>query len=64
MLNAGAGNFHYAGRSEPEKWFELLDIWKINKACFTFSELRIKDFEIKISIIENMRKKGMWVREG
>ncbi|WP_440951813.1 acyl-CoA synthetase [Methanococcoides sp. FTZ1] len=40
VLNAGATNFHYSGRFEPEKWFELLDRWKINKACFTPTELR------------------------
>ncbi|AKB85287.1 acyl-CoA synthetase [Methanococcoides methylutens] len=40
VLNAGATNFHYAGRFDPEKWFELLDRWKINRACFTPTELR------------------------
>ncbi|MEL4304440.1 acyl-CoA synthetase [Methanococcoides sp. LMO-2] len=40
VLNAGAINFHYAGRFEPEKWFEMLDRWKINRACFTPTELR------------------------
>jgi acetyl-CoA synthetase len=40
ILNAGAINFHYTGRFEPEKWFELLDRWKINRACMTPTELR------------------------
>jgi acetyl-CoA synthetase len=40
IVNAGATNFHYAGRFEPEKWFELLDRWKINRACMTPTELR------------------------
>lgn len=40
ILNAGATNFHYSGRFEPEKCFELLDKWKINRACMTATELR------------------------
>ena len=40
ILNAGATNFHYRGRFEPEKWFELLDRWRINRACMTPTELR------------------------
>ncbi len=40
ILNAGAANFHYSGRFEPEKWFELLDRWRINRACMTPTELR------------------------
>jgi len=40
IVNAGATNFHYTGRFEPEKWFELLDRWRINRACMTPTELR------------------------
>ena len=40
ILTAGATNFHYSGRFEPEKWFELLDRWRINRACMTPTELR------------------------
>jgi len=40
IVNAGATNFHYSGRFEPEKWFELLDRWRINRACMTPTELR------------------------
>ncbi|MDD5473717.1 MAG: AMP-binding protein [Candidatus Methanoperedens sp.] len=40
ILNGGAANFHYMGRFNPEKWFELLDKWKINRACMTATELR------------------------
>ena len=40
ILNAGATNFHYSGRFDPEKWFELLDRWRINRACMTPTELR------------------------
>jgi acetyl-CoA synthetase len=40
ILNGGATNFHYSGRFGPEKWFELLDRWKINRACMTPTELR------------------------
>ena len=40
ILNAGATNFHYTGRFQPEKWFELLDKWRINRACMTPTELR------------------------
>jgi acetyl-CoA synthetase len=40
ILNAGAANFHYTGRFNPEKWFELLDRWRINRACMTPTELR------------------------
>ncbi|GFO96844.1 acetyl-CoA synthetase, partial [groundwater metagenome] len=40
ILNAGATNFHYTGRFHPEKWFELLDRWRINRACMTPTELR------------------------
>ena len=40
IVNAGATNFHYRGRFEPEKWFELLDRWRINRACMTPTELR------------------------
>ncbi|WMW21571.1 AMP-binding protein [Methanolobus mangrovi] len=40
ILNAGATNFHYSGRFEPEKWFELLDKWRISRACMTATELR------------------------
>ena len=40
ILNAGATNFHYSGRFEPEKWFELLAKWRINRACMTPTELR------------------------
>lgn len=39
-MNAGATNFHYSGRFDPEKWFELLDRWRINRACMTPTELR------------------------
>ncbi|MFU8767645.1 MAG: acyl-CoA synthetase [Candidatus Methanoperedens sp.] len=55
IVNAGATNFHYAGRFEPGKWFELLEKWKIKRACMTPTELRamatVKDagrkFELK-----------------
>jgi acetyl-CoA synthetase len=40
VLNAGATNFHYAGRFSPEKWYELLDKWRMDKACMTATELR------------------------
>jgi acetyl-CoA synthetase len=40
VLNAGATNFHYTGRFNPKKWYELLDKWRINKACMTPTELR------------------------
>ncbi len=40
ILNGGATNFHYTGRFNPEKWFELLDKWRINRACMTATELR------------------------
>jgi acetyl-CoA synthetase len=40
ILNAGATNFHYSGRFEPEKCFELLDKWRIKRACMTATELR------------------------
>ncbi|MCL7414247.1 MAG: AMP-binding protein [ANME-2 cluster archaeon] len=40
IVNGGAANFHYSGRFGPEKWFELLEKWKINKACMTPTELR------------------------
>ena len=40
IVNPGATNFHYTGRFEPEKWFELLDRWQINRACMTPTELR------------------------
>lgn len=40
VLNAGAANFHYTGRFNPEKWYELLDKWRINRACMTPTELR------------------------
>ena len=40
IVNAGATSFHYTGRFEPEKWFELLDRWRINRACMTPTELR------------------------
>ena len=40
ILNAGATNFHYTGRFEPEKCFELLAKWRINRACMTATELR------------------------
>lgn len=40
VMNAGATNFHYSGRFEPEKWFELLDKWRVNRACMTATELR------------------------
>ncbi|MFZ3058174.1 MAG: AMP-binding protein [Candidatus Methanoperedens sp.] len=40
ILNAGATNFHYTGRFNPEKWYELLDKWRINRACMTPTELR------------------------
>ncbi|HJH27128.1 MAG TPA: hypothetical protein C5S37_10275 [Methanophagales archaeon] len=40
IVNAGATNFHYRGRFEPEKWFELLAKWRINRACMTPTELR------------------------
>ncbi|MCG7849503.1 MAG: AMP-binding protein [ANME-2 cluster archaeon] len=40
IVNGGAVNFHYSGRFGPEKWFELLEKWKINKACMTPTELR------------------------
>ncbi|MCZ7384879.1 MAG: AMP-binding protein [Candidatus Methanoperedens sp.] len=40
ILNAGAANFHYTGRFNPEKWYELLDKWRINRACMTPTELR------------------------
>jgi acetyl-CoA synthetase len=40
VVNAGATNFHYAGRFEPEKCFALLAQWRINRACMTATELR------------------------
>ncbi len=40
VLNAGATNFHYTGRFHHEKWFELLEKWRINRACMTPTELR------------------------
>ncbi len=40
IVNGGATNFHYSGRFGPEKWFELLEKWRINKACMTPTELR------------------------
>ncbi|MCL7415536.1 MAG: AMP-binding protein [ANME-2 cluster archaeon] len=40
IINGGAANFHYSGRFDPEKWFELLDTWKIKRACMTPTELR------------------------
>ncbi len=40
IVNGGAVNFHYSGRFGPEKWFELLEKWRINKACMTPTELR------------------------
>ena len=40
IVNGGAVNFHYTGRFGPEKWFELLEKWRINKACMTPTELR------------------------
>ncbi len=40
ILNAGATNFHYTGRFEPEKCFALLAKWRINRACMTATELR------------------------
>jgi acetyl-CoA synthetase len=40
IVNGGAVNFHYSGRFGPEKWYELLEKWKINKACMTPTELR------------------------
>jgi len=40
ILNGGATNFHYSGRFGPKKWFELLEKWRINKACMTPTELR------------------------
>jgi acetyl-CoA synthetase len=40
IVNAGATNFHYSGRFDPEKCFELLDKWKIKRACMTATELR------------------------
>ncbi len=40
VLNAGATNFHYTGRFNPEKWYELLEKWRINRACMTPTELR------------------------
>ncbi len=40
VLNAGATNFHYTGRFNPEKWYELLDKYRINRACMTPTELR------------------------
>jgi acetyl-CoA synthetase len=40
ILNAGATNFHYTGRFNPEKWYELLDKWRINRTCMTPTELR------------------------
>ena len=40
VVNAGATNFHYAGRFEPEKFFALLAKWRINRACMTATELR------------------------
>ncbi|WP_048193033.1 acyl-CoA synthetase [Methanococcoides methylutens] len=56
VLNAGATNFHYSGRFEPEKWFELLDKWNINKACFTPTELRamatIEDADQRFDLTE------------
>ncbi|WP_135604792.1 acyl-CoA synthetase [Methanococcoides sp. NM1] len=54
VLNAGATNFHYSGRFEPEKWFELLDRWKINRACLTPTELRamatIEDADLRYDL--------------
>jgi acetyl-CoA synthetase len=40
IVNAGATNFHYSGRFEPEKCFELLAKWRIKRACMTATELR------------------------
>jgi acetyl-CoA synthetase len=40
VVNAGATNFHYAGRFEPGKFFALLAKWRINRACMTATELR------------------------
>jgi acetyl-CoA synthetase len=40
IVNAGATNFHYAGKFEPEKCFELLAKWRIKRACMTATELR------------------------
>lgn len=40
IVNAGATNFHYTGRFDPEKWFELLDTWRIQRVCMTPTELR------------------------
>ncbi len=40
IVNGGAVNFHYSGRFGPEKWFELLEKWRIKKACMTPTELR------------------------
>ncbi len=40
IVNAGATNFHYTGRFEPEKCFELLAKWRIKRACMTATELR------------------------
>ena len=40
IVNGGATNFHYSGRFGPEKWFELLEKWRINKVCMTPTELR------------------------
>lgn len=51
ILNAGATNFHYSGRFEPEKWFELLAKWRINRACMTPTELRI------MAAIDNAEKR-------
>ncbi|MBN1455301.1 MAG: AMP-binding protein [Methanomicrobia archaeon] len=40
IVNAGATNFHYAGKFDPEKFFALLAKWRINRACMTATELR------------------------
>jgi len=40
IVSGGAVNFHYSGRFGPEKWFELLEKWRINKVCMTPTELR------------------------
>jgi acetyl-CoA synthetase len=40
IVNAGATNFHYSGKFEPEKCFELLAKWRIKRACMTATELR------------------------
>lgn len=40
VMNAGAANLHYNGQFDPEKWFELLEGYRVNRTCLTATELR------------------------